>query len=180
MKIEILNKLPKDVKIDQELINSKIDKLNKFFAKVPDNVTKVVFIPYKNDTKVELTYYNSLFTVRSEVHAASYLEGIDQCIKKIEEQLRTQKGKMSRRFNHSIKEHFNVDFISEEIVITDDERAEVIKEKEVDLIPMSFEEAVMHMELINHNFFVFLDESTMSTNVVYKRNYGQYGVIKGK
>ena len=55
---------------------------------------------------------------------------------------------------------------------------EIVKTKRFDLKPMDSEEAILQMDMLGHNFFVFEDAETGSTNVVYKRNDGRYGMIE--
>ena len=58
------------------------------------------------------------------------------------------------------------------------EEAKIVKSKKFQLVPMGVDEAVMQMELLQHNFFVYLDQETDSVSVVYKRNDGNYGVVE--
>ena len=70
---------------------------------------------------------------------------------------------------------------SETYEVTEEEQAEeakIVKSKKFQLAPMSVDEAVMQMELLQHNFFIYLDQETDSVSVVYKRNDGHYGVVE--
>lgn len=59
-----------------------------------------------------------------------------------------------------------------------DEEFNVVKTKRFSVKPMSTEEAILQMELLGHNFFVFQDSESNDMNVVYKRKDGQYGLIE--
>ena len=58
------------------------------------------------------------------------------------------------------------------------EENKVVKAKKFQLVPMTVDEAAMQMELLQHNFYVFIDIETDSVSVVYKRNDGDYGLLE--
>ena len=62
--------------------------------------------------------------------------------------------------------------------VDDIEEGKVVKTKKYELTPMTTDEAIMQMEMLQHNFFVFLDEETDSVNVIYKRNDNDYGLLE--
>ena len=59
----------------------------------------------------------------------------------------------------------------------DDEKINIVRTKEINVKPMSAEEAILQMELLDHNFFVYLDSDDMQVRVVYRRRKGDYGQI---
>ena len=83
------------------------------------------------------------------------------------------KGKLKKRYNDNKALKFEVlPEVEEEV-----EEVEVVKTKKIQLEPMNMEEAILQMEMLQHDFFVYLDMETDSINVVYRRNNGDYGVI---
>ena len=76
--------------------------------------------------------------------------------------------------------NLNAEIIDDEIVVTDDEEneGEVVKTKRFAVKPMNVDEAILQMELIGHNFFVYKDSDTNDINVLYKRKDGNYGLLE--
>ena len=66
----------------------------------------------------------------------------------------------------------------DEVASEEDDHGEVVKVKKFNIKPMSTEEAILQMELVEHNFFVFKDSDTDNVNVVYKRKDGNYGLLE--
>ena len=93
---------------------------------------------------------------------------------KLERQIRKQKTKLQRRSNESLR-FGNFDEVASE---EDDNEGEIVKVKRFNIKPMSAEEAILQMELVEHNFFVFKDCDTENINVIYKRKDGNYGLIE--
>ena len=72
---------------------------------------------------------------------------------------------------------FNIDYQIEE---KEETKGKIVKEKIIETKPMSREEAILQMELVDHDFYVFKDDKTLETSVVYRRKDGNYGVIDAK
>ncbi len=70
--------------------------------------------------------------------------------------------------------------INEEIDKVEEEESQIVRRKEVEFKPMEEEEAIMQMELSNHDFFVFKNAEEKCTSVVYKRKDGKYGIINAR
>ena len=100
-------------------------------------------------------------------------KSIDLVETKLERQIRKQRTKLQRRNNESLR--FN-NF--DEIASEEDEHNEIVKIKKFNIKPMSTEEAILQMELVEHNFFVFKDCDTDNVNVIYKRKDGNYGLLE--
>ena len=103
---------------------------------------------------------------------------IDLVVEKLERQIRKQKTKLERRFRQG---GFKAEALAAEPL--SDQRDEsdeyaVVKTKRFHVKPMDVQEAIMQMNLLNHNFFVFRDAETEEVNVVYRRTDGNYGLIE--
>jgi putative sigma-54 modulation protein len=86
---------------------------------------------------------------------------------------------MSRYKSKLLKKHKeNKEFIFAEIPDVEEEEINIVKRKKIELTPMSMEEAIIQMELLEHNFFVYADMETNEISVVYKRKNDDYGVIE--
>lgn len=151
----------------QEKIES---KLSKFFGDEAD--AKIVLSEIKNQIIVELTVkYNSII-YRSERSALDKFDALDEAIDKIIRQIRKNKTKVEKKLKDTaFKEAF-----AEPVEDVSDYT--VIKEKKFKLRPMDVEEAILQMNLLSHEFFMFLNAKTGSINVVYKRDDGNYAVLE--
>jgi putative sigma-54 modulation protein len=172
MKITILLR---HVVIDEKtkaIIEKKIAKIDKFFD---DDQEALVTLRKAGDTEIlELTINAKGMIFRSEVKSESYLHAIDTAVDVIERQIRKNKTKLEKKIRSTA---FDKTAVPDEIPEEED-KLEQIKVKEFTLKPMTTEEAILQMELINHNFFVFQDQETEKIFVAYKRADGGYGVIK--
>ena len=110
--------------------------------------------------------------MRSEVLHDNFQTGVDLAIEKIEDQIRKQKSRLSRRHKESLASSFIEDTDSEEDV--------PVRTKTVYADEMVLDEAIMRMEMLSHSFFVYKDADSNSIALVYKRNDGQYGLLEIK
>ena len=102
---------------------------------------------------------------------------IDKAIDKLEDQIRRQKTRLTRKN----KEKLAYAFIEEDFEVADDEdddEDELVKTKSIVPDTMELDEAIMRMEMLNHSFFIYRDDETKEIAVVYKRNDGGYGLIE--
>ena len=113
-----------------------------------------------------------------EVHEDMYA-AIDLITDKLERQIRKHKTKVNRKFRE--REGVGVYFASttpNNNGNANDEEFEVVRTKQFDLKPMDQEEAILQMNLLGHDFFVYTDAESNNTNIVYKRKDGKYGLIE--
>ena len=98
---------------------------------------------------------------------------------KLERQIRKHKTKVNRKFREKgdPQDYFAV---QADNVVHEEENddLQVVRTKQFDLKPMDSEEAVLQMNLLGHNFFIYTDAETDGTNIVYKRSDGKYGLIE--
>lgn len=154
-----------------EYAEAKINaKLGKFFGDEAD--AKIVMSEAKNKIILELTVkYNSII-FRSERSAVDKNDALDEAIDKIIRQIRKNKTKVEKKLKDSaFKEAF-----AEPVEEVSD--YEVIKSKKFKLRPMDIDEAILQMNMLGHKFFMFLNASTGTVNVVYKRDDAKYGVLE--
>ena len=159
-------------------IDEKLGRLNKYF-KDPEKITARVVLKVRGrDQIIEVTIPTNLFTLRSEEAHFDLYAAIDLVIDKLERQLVKNKSKMQ-------KDAFKVknnEFRFENIDATDDEyeKNAVVKRKKLDTKPMNDEEAILQMNLVGHDFFIYKDDETNEINVLYRRKDGNYGIIETK
>lgn len=151
-------------------IEEKSSKLNKYISK-EDMELNVLLSGNKNiNYSVEFTLNTGNLYIRAEEKNADLYAGIDLSIYKIERQIRKNKTKLSKR-----REEI---FIYEEIEELKSNEKSIVKRKKIELIPMNEEEAILQMELLGHDFFIFKDAESMDIKVLYKRKDENYGLIQ--
>lgn len=154
-----------------EYAESKINtKLSKFFGDEAD--AKIVISEIRNQIVLELTVrYNSII-FRAERSAEDKFVALDDAIDKIIRQIRRNKTKIEKRLkDNAFKEAF-----IETVPETAD--YEIIKHKKFKMRPMDVDEAILQMNMLDHNFFMFMNGNTGEINVVYKRSEGNYSVLE--
>ena len=124
----------------------------------------------------EATIWTKGPTLRARETSSAFEASIDQLVEKLERQVKRYREKRSRR---EVGRRANGAAPAPEEQRSA-ERLErmIVKSKQFLLRPMSPEEAVLQLELIGHDFFVFEHEETGATNVVYRRRHGGYGHIE--
>ncbi|MNL61609.1 putative sigma-54 modulation protein [compost metagenome] len=120
-------------------------------------------------------------TLRAEDRSDDMYASIDAVVDKLERQIRKHKTKLNRKFRQegSLKTLFVEGSPSAVAVEEQDyDDLEVVRNKRFTLKPMDVEEAILQMNMVGHNFFVFSNIDTSEVSVVYKRNDGKYGLIE--
>ena len=164
-------KLPDNVHAYAE---KKVMKLARFFEE--DAEALIVFSVEKNRNNVELTVHGAGTWFRASESTSDMFASIDAAVGTIEGQIRKNKTRLARRlkqgaFNRSVDE---TSFAPEPA----EEELSIVRIKKFYFKPMTREEAVMQMNLLDHNFFAFRDEDNGgSFAVVNKRNDGGYGLL---
>ena len=164
-------KLPGNVHAYAE---KKVMKLERFFDE--DAEALIVFSVEKNRNQVELTVHGAGTWFRASESTSDMFASIDAAVATIEGQIRKNKTRLARR----LKQDAFVSSVQEEtsFVADTEEDLSIVRSKKFYFKPMTREEAVMQMNLLDHNFFAFRDEDNGGTfAVVYKRNDGGYGLI---
>ncbi len=148
----------------------KLSKIEKFFGE--DAAAKVTAVVEKSYQSVEVTVKKNGILFRAEEHAENMNDALDKCIDSLIRQIRKNKTKLEKKMRSGVIE----DLYTAEPVEEETEYA-VVREKSVALKPQSLEEAILQMNLLGHNFYMFLNSDTEEINVVYKRNETGYGVL---
>lgn len=170
MTIKFIGKNIKVTDAIKDYTTTKLEKLDKFFEK--NYTVKALYKVEKNNQTVEFTVYYDSLTLRAEVTTEDLYTSIDKATDILVSQIVKQKKRL-KNINASIR------FASEDTLTEDlEEEKKIVKRKEIELLPMYEEEAIMQMELLNHDMFVFLDADSDSVKVLYRRKDGQYGLLK--
>lgn len=163
----------------REYVEKKIGKLERYFTETP-NANVHVNLKVYNDktTKVEVTIPLPNLVLRAEETNADMYAGIDLINDKLERQIRKYKTKMNRKARDTGKEVFATPVGETAQDQHEDDDLEVVRVKRFDLKPMDSEEAILQMDMLGHNFFIYTDAETDGTHIVYKRKDGKYGLIE--
>ena len=168
------------IKVTEAMNNYVVEKLKKIdkYLDEPEAVSaNVVVRVEKQGQKVEITIPLKNFMLRAEETQEDIYAAVDTIVDKIERQIRKNKTKLESQAKKSREVK---GFAIESIEDIEEEEAEtvIVKRKKVDVKPMSEEEAVLQMELLGHDFYLFKDADTMKPTLVYKRKDNQYGIIE--
>ena len=171
MKVEIVGKngsTPSEA--NKEYVQKKLAKLDGLVNDSENLTARVVCKVYKQFHKVEVTIPAKNIILRAEVQQNDIYAAIDGAIDKLVNQV--------KRYNDKVKDKLGRKGIRSETMSEEVEPQRVVRGKNVDLEPMTREEAIDQMELLGHDFFIYLDKETRKTNVIYVRNDGDYAVIE--
>ena len=152
-------------------IDDKLKKLDKYFN---DECTATVTLSSRKNAKcLEITIISAGTIFRSEVQDETFRNALDHAIYTIERQIRKNKTRLSKRLRSGAFDNGIID-TGEDF----EEEAEfTIRRKSFSIKPMSVEEAIMQMNLLEHDFYVFANDETGDVNVVYRKKDGTYGCI---
>lgn len=153
----------------------KVMKLARYFEE--DAEALIVFSVEKNRNKAELTVHGAGTWFRASESTSDMFASIDSAVATIEGQIRKNKTRLAKR----LRQDAFVRSVTEETSFVPEENAEdlsITKSKSFYFKPMTREEAVLQMNLLNHDFFAFRDEDKGGAfAVVYRRADGTYGLI---
>ncbi|MBF1036059.1 ribosome hibernation-promoting factor, HPF/YfiA family [Parvimonas micra] len=171
MKLQFIGKNIEITDALKEITAKKFEKLDKFFSK--DIEGKVTFSSVKNDKIFEATIYLPNSTIlRAEESTSDMYTSIDIVLDNLERQIRKNKTKLQKKYQ--ALETIRFEKISEPV---EEEEPKIVRVKNFDVATMSEEEAILQIELLNHDFFIFKNAKDSKTNVLYKRKDGNYGLI---
>ena len=157
-------------------LESKLKKLDKYFEN-PDEITANAVVRTRGiDQTAEITIPIKKAILRAEESNKDLYASIDFAVDKLERQIRKNKTRIKQKSN---RENIDV-FIDFEIDDEEQETNTIVKRKTIDMKPMSEDEAILQMNLLGHEFFIFKDADTENNAVIYKRKDGNYGIIEMK
>ena len=178
MELKIRGDKIKITKSMKDYIEDKLSKLDKYLEKSNDVSANVMVKVRGHEQKVEITIPLKSFILRSEETQEDFYAAVDKTIDKLERQIRKNKTRLMTKHE---KASFDFNFESIDIDKKEEkEQKKVVKRKAIEIKPMSEEEAILQMELLGHEFFMYKDSETMEVAVVYKRKDGNYGVLESE
>ncbi|HIW18533.1 MAG TPA: ribosome-associated translation inhibitor RaiA [Candidatus Faecalicoccus intestinipullorum] len=171
-----INVVGKNVTVTQGIsdkIHKKLEVLNKYFIVGDEDTANVLIRTYRHKQKIEVTIPTKFAILRAEVMDDDLYNAADKVIDKLEDQIRRQKTRLTRKNKDSLAQAF-IDEVDDDL----DSEDQVVKTKSIVPVEMSLDDAIMKMELLGHDFFIYTDDETQKIAVVYKRYDGGYGLIE--
>ena len=180
MRYQIVGKNIEVTDAIKQAILDKLAKMDKYFLINDEVECRVVVRSYKVGTKIEVTIFTNQMDLRAEVSDPDLYAGVDLVVDKLEGQMRKLKTRMARSKGGRLSLGQAIAFENIEEDEYDEENDVLVRTKNIDLKPMSLEDAVTRMRAIDHPFFLYLDEEDNKISVVYVRDDGGYGVIQAE
>jgi len=151
----------------------KLQKLDKFFDDAAD--AQVTLSVEKDRQTAELTIYFGGYVYRAEDTTEDMYASIDRSVDLIERQIRKNKTRLEKKLRGGA-----FDVPNEATIEMEEKEFKIVRSKKHALTPMSPEEAILQMNLLGHEFFVFHNDETDKIDIVYRRKDGNYGLIEAE
>jgi putative sigma-54 modulation protein len=168
----------KDFKVSdyvKGLLNEKLGKFDKYFN--DEVVVKITFGIERENKKIEIVIEAGPAIFRAEAKDKETITACENAINKLTSQMSKYKGKIKKKHSKHNK-RINFEAFSELPDIKETDELKIVRNKKVNLIPMTVEDALFEMEMISHDFFVFSNiENNDKISVVYRRKNGDYGIL---
>lgn len=165
----------------RDYIQKKLNKLEKYFEDTSNSTAHVNLKVYSDKTsKVEVTIPLPYLVLRAEETSPDMYASADLVTDKLERQIRKYKTKINRKSREKgFKGLSAVESAADKTATPKtDNKFDIVRTKRFSLKPMDSEEAVLQMDMLGHNFFIYEDAETNGINIVYRRKDGRYGLIK--
>ncbi len=174
MRFEIVGKNIEVSDAMKESIERKLSNLDKYLLINSDTIARVVARVYPDSEKVEVTIPTKVGILRAEVVENDFYAALDSAIDKLEDQIRRQKTRLSKKH----REHLAKAFIEEAEIAENPANDIPVRTKTITADEMTLDDAIMRMELSGHNFYIYTDEESGRISVVYRRSSAGYGLIE--
>lgn len=157
----------------KERVGKKLGKLGKFFSSRTE--VHVTMSTQRNKPILEVTIPANSVTLRAEVSCDDMYQCIDKAEDILERQIRKNKTRLEKKLHSGV---FKPEYFNTDIDVEEETDFNVVRTKRFAVKPMPVEEAILQMNLLGHEFFMFSNADTNQVNVVYKRKDGNYGLIE--
>lgn len=167
--IEVTNAL-------RDYVEKKLGKLQKYFENLQE--AQAMLSVVKGRHIIEVTMPLNGMLLRGEEESDDMYASVDQVVEKLEKQIEKYKTRLSRKGRVNGNNKAGAAGATGADGKWEEEERGIVKTKRFNIKPMRTEEAIMQMDLLGHDFFVYINSETDETNVVYKRRDGYYGQIE--
>ena len=164
----------KDMAVSDSLkarVEKKLSKMERYFREEPEATVR--FKVQKGARNIaEITVNAGGVILRAEESSNDMYLSIDRAVDKLESQLRRHRNKLEKRIRTSELEP------AVEIPVIEEQSYDIVRTKKFAVKPMGIEDAITQMELLGHDFFLFMNEESETMNVLYRRHDGSYGLLQ--
>lgn len=180
MKFEIRGENVETTQAIENYIKDKIGKVEKYFEndEIENAIAHVNYEVHNKETDMEITIPLKNVTLRAEESHNDLYAAVDLIVEKLERQVRKYKTRIKRDKRREAAENKSIPMPEINEDHSSDEEIQIVKSKHFNLKPMNEIEAVLQMDLLNHDFFIFTSDKDDKINIVYKRKDGKYGLIE--
>lgn len=154
----------------KEKAEKKLAKVDKFFSHEAD--AKITAIVEKSYQTVEITVNSGGMVFRAQEKADTIDDALDKCVDNLIRRIRKNKTKLEKRLKDASFDGFADEEVAEETEF------ELVRTKAVAVKPQSVEEAILQMNMLGHEFYMFTNSATDMISLVYKRKDGGYGLLE--
>lgn len=168
----------------RDYVEKKLSRLERYFEATPESDVQVTLSVTKGHHVIEVTIPLPGVILRAEEKSDDMYASVDFVVDKLERQIRKHKTKVNRKFRQMEaarlfkEEGGNGSHHTMTMMHDEDEELQLVRTKRFSMKPMDVEEAILQMNMVGHNFYVFSNSETKEVNVVYRRNDGRYGLIE--
>lgn len=160
-------------------LEEKLAKVDKYFEN-PEEINANILVRIRGlEQIIEVTALTKKFTLRAEESNEDFYSAVDLVVSKLERQIRKNKERLNNKYKNVETLEFNFTSVEEDEEV-EENVSTIIKRKNISMKPMDEEEAMLQIELLNHDFFVFKNIDEECVSVLYKRKDGNYGIINMK
>lgn len=160
----------------KERVEKKLAKFNKVFG---DDAESTVTVSLEKDRKtVEITVKSRGYIYRAEETSLDMDEALDTAVDHLARQMRKNKTKLSKRLKADPASQIFAPIEEESEAVEEEVDFQIVRSKKFPVSPMSIDEAVLQMNMLGHQFYMFRNCDTDAINVVYRRRDGNYGLIE--
>lgn len=162
----------------KELVEKKLSKFERFFG--DDAEANVTVTLEKNRQTVEITVRSKGYIYRAEQTSEEMNDALDIAVDHLSRQIRKNKTKLDKRLKADkpvpVIEPLEED--AAETEVEEEEEFQIIRSKKFQVSAMDIDEAILQMNMLGHEFFMFRNDFTNEINVVYRRRDGNYGLLE--
>lgn len=155
----------------KEHAEKKLKKIERFFGDSAE--AKITATVEKNVQIVEITVNNNGMIFRAQERAQNMNDALDECVDSIIRQIRKNKTRIEKKLKSGAFDEY-----VDDSTVVDEKEYSIVRTKSVQLRPETVDEAVLHMNLVGHQFYMFLNADTGTVCVVYVRSDGGYGLLE--
>lgn len=154
----------------KERAEKKLSKIDRFFSSEAD--AKITVTVEKSYQSVEITVNSNGMIFRAQEKAENMNDALDKCVDNLIRRIRKNKTKLEKQLKNGAFDDYALEEIPEETEF------DIVRTKSVAVKPQSVEEAILQMNMLGHEFYLFTNSANDTISLVYKRKDGGYGLLE--